>query len=101
MYIRKFCGNTLREKQYLVNLNEIYLASANYTSSHKASLDNKEEENGVMVNSLGNSNDDINNVNDQDADKSSGFRRYTRSSNTRMVSNGDSRYSISYMKSSK
>ena len=32
--IQKFCGSTLRAKQYEVKFNEIYLASANYASSH-------------------------------------------------------------------
>ena len=31
-YIQKFCGSTLRERQYEVKLNEIYPAAANYVS---------------------------------------------------------------------
>ena len=47
VWIQKFCGNQLRNKKYLVRLEEIYLASANFISSNKS---NEEEDDDIPLN---------------------------------------------------
>ena len=47
--LQKFCGSSLREKRYLVKLNQIYLASANFVSYHNVSGENDEDD-GVELN---------------------------------------------------
>ena len=46
--IQKFLGGTLRNKQYHVKFNEIYLAAANYANNNM-SYDDDEEENGITL----------------------------------------------------
>ena len=48
-YIQKFCGNTLREKQYRVKLTEIYPAAANYAAGNDADNEYVEEDEGIQL----------------------------------------------------
>ena len=48
--LQKFCGSTLREKQYDVKLTEIYPAAANYLSVNENTYsDHEEEEDGIEL----------------------------------------------------
>ena len=51
-FIQKFCGNTLRERQYQVKLNEIYPAAANYISSKEYTIEEHNDD-GVELHNHG------------------------------------------------
>ena len=51
--IQKFCGNTLRQRQYTVKLNEIYRAAANFGSSQQNEAEDEvqdDEVDGIELN---------------------------------------------------
>ena len=52
--IQKFCGSTLRNKQYEVKLNEIYPAATNYISSKENTTDEQiENDEGIELHNHG------------------------------------------------
>ena len=52
--IQKFCGSTLRNKQYEVKLNEIYRAATNYISSKESTTDEQiENDEGIELHNHG------------------------------------------------
>jgi hypothetical protein len=52
--IQKFCGSTLRQKEYKVKLTEIYPAAANYVSSNlREGVDSVEDEPGIELHNRG------------------------------------------------
>ena len=54
--IQKFCGGSLRSKQYRVKFNEIYLASANYAHNNTS----YDDEDGIVLNNDNSNDADVN-----------------------------------------